>query len=99
MGLRGRGRVRLGGGDTRLSRERVCWRRRRRRGVGLWVGVVRAFAAALVVSQTLHLLAELVALRLECPPQLLQPLDFALKCFEFLVPYSFLLTQKTMMLP
>lgn len=96
MGLRGRGRVRLGGGDAWLSRERVCWRRRRR-GVGLWVGVVRA-ATALVVSQTLHLLAELVALRLERPPQLLQPLDFALKSFEFLVPYSFLLTQMTMML-
>lgn len=86
----------LGAGAAVCHREaaglqqRVCgwWRG----GVGPWVRGGHRRRATVWVGEVLNLLVELVAFHFQRPPQLLKPLDFALKCLKLSVPHRFLET-------
>lgn len=76
-GVRGRAGARL--------QQRVCrwWRG----GVSPWVGGGGSLCAA---AEALDLLVQLIPFNFERPPELLQPLDFSLKCLKLTIPNGFL---------
>lgn len=73
--------------------QRVCrwWRG----GVSPWVRGGGSCSATLGITEVLNLLVELVTFDFKCPPQLLEPLDFTLKCLKVTITHRFLETKHT----